>query len=80
MNELTAIRPFSDDEAASFVSAAALDELAAMITSMPLRADQHAVRFGWLRRKVTIGGFGMPIVVLGAIATAAAATGAVGAG
>jgi hypothetical protein len=77
MNELTAIRPFSDDEAASFVSAAALDELAAMITSMPLRADQHAVRFGWLRRKVTIGGFGMPIVVLGAIATAAAATGAV---
>ena len=33
-------------------------------------------RFAWIRRKVAIGGFGVPGVVLGVLATAAAATGA----
>lgn len=33
-------------------------------------------RFAWVRRKVAIGGFGVPGVLLGVVATAAAATGA----
>lgn len=33
-------------------------------------------RFPWIRRKLAIGGLGVPAVVLGAVATAAAATGA----
>lgn len=36
-----------------------------------------APRLGWLRRKVAVGGFGVPVVVLGVVATAAAATGTI---
>lgn len=32
-------------------------------------------RFGWLRRRVGVGGISVPVVVLGVVATAAAATG-----
>lgn len=34
-------------------------------------------RFGWLGRKITVGGLGVPVVVLGVVATAAAATGTI---
>jgi hypothetical protein len=82
MTELTAIRPLSDDDAAAAVSPATAAELAEMITSMPLRTGRRrAGRYSrWLRRKVAIGGFGVPVAVLGVVgvaATAAAATGVV---
>lgn len=39
-------------------------------------ADGRPARFGWLRSRIAIGGFGVPVVLLGLVATAAAATGA----
>lgn len=78
MSDLSGLQPISDEEAANSVSAAALAELAEMITSLPLSANQRGARhrLKWLRSKVAIGGFGVPVVALGVVATAAAATGA----
>lgn len=44
MNEITQIRTITDEDAAGFVSAEALTDLAELITSMPMRDDSRSAR------------------------------------
>jgi hypothetical protein len=44
MNEITQIRPISDQDAAGFMSVEALADLADLITSMPIREDSRRTR------------------------------------
>jgi hypothetical protein len=53
MNEITVIRPVSDEDTMSFVSAEALADLAELITSMPIRHDSHLTR---RRRRTSVPG------------------------